>query len=262
MGIKYHVPCLCGKHIEVELFQAGTQVSCPACHNSVAVPGSLKLKELSGDRYPNLSPLNKIAKTAADHETPFDGTCHHCAKSTAEFHAPVRFDVLLERHLDSDGGIRPWAGGLGVKLTVSGGEEQWRSVTFPLLMCTPCSARFDKSRSGASRANTLAMLILGCLAAVVFYFVFRNFNLLDLVLEIFLRYRFMIVICNAILLFVVVGVTRKGGQDQIQWVRKIRWVEEAIALEDEYKLSIGAVVPYEKNLDRNLSAPVATPETL
>lgn len=52
-----YVDCQCGNQLRVELFHAGTDKTCPSCRATVKIPSSDELKELAGDKYPYLRPI-------------------------------------------------------------------------------------------------------------------------------------------------------------------------------------------------------------
>lgn len=232
----YFVECDCGKAIRVELFEAGAEKACPTCNATVAVPASSRLKELSGDRYPMLRPLEKIERTAQLHEPPFDGHCHHCGGTDAAHQIPVTFNILVERYVSDDGGVRPTMTG-GVKLVVGEAEEVRQTLTFPLLLCEQCHVQFQSSRSTARLKNGVKLLaVLGLLAAFL-YFAWHNaeviaavsgLSFLVLVIALAARYR----------------DSRKIDPFVQRWIGDIRWVPEAIESEDEFSVEIGRAQAY------------------
>jgi hypothetical protein len=211
-------------------------VACGNCKAAVSVPDTVTLKQQTGDKYPYLSPLQKILKTLELEEAPFDGTCHGCGETRAEFQVPIAFEILVERVLDHDGAIRPSLG--GITLVASGGEETWQTVTFPLLLCSQCRDRFDASRR---RARTRKALLLTLYAGIAAGFIWFTYQYTEIVAAL------------AGLLWLIAGIAwilrlrRTSTPDRwlTPWLEGIRWVPEAIAAEDEYRLVIGRPEAYE-----------------
>jgi len=220
----------------VELFQAGTTVACTRCNATQTVPNTSKLKELSGDKYPLLSPLNKVIKTTAKSEPPFDGTCHRCGNERATCQVPIQFDVMVERHVQNEGGIRPTL--TGVELFTGASEEQWQSVTFPLLLCTNCNSDFAKVKSRAAALRTTKnIFLLGLLGAFLYFAYFHLEEVAALV--------GIISVIGALAWVAKFRDTKKGHHFALPWLKGIRWVPEAIAAEDEYNISVYSSIPYD-----------------
>ena len=167
MAEKYFIECDCGTRVRVELFDAGANKVCPSCNSSVPVPNSTKLKELSGDKYPHLRPIEKVQRTLENAEPPFDGLCHVCSNQRADYQVPITFNVMAERHVADGGGIRPTITG-GVEAVVAASEELWQSTTFPLLLCMECHEHFQSAHSSAKIKNILKMFGLAALLVPFF----------------------------------------------------------------------------------------------
>jgi hypothetical protein len=245
---RYHFPCACGQRVPIELFQAGTQVKCPACQDTVLVPGSGKLQELAGDRYPYLSPLDKIVATAANREPPFDGVCHYCRKAAAEFESAVCLDLVVERHQQYEGEIRLRVG--EIEPAAPAGAEFRRSLAFPLSLCLPCRQRFETARSTeAMRHFKFSMFAV----FLIFIYVYDQIQVARMdVPETGVPAVLMVIFRLSLIGVAIIGwqwVYRprsNSGQSLIPLVQQIPWVEEAIATADEFQLSIGtmtAVLP-------------------
>lgn len=235
----YYVPCSCGKRIEVELFQAGTTTQCPACATNVAIPGSTKLKELSGDPYPHLSPFDKLHKTLINHEPPFDGTCHHCGQQPAEYQIPIHFKIVVERHVEDTAPVQ--LGVTGINLVVAASEEVRRYSDFPLLLYPQCvdEYRAEISREVITRWITWICLVIIAISFLIF--LVRRPLLFDLLGKLYWVFA-------AVIFFVAIRLTakRKIANNVVgTWVKQIRWASEAIDGEDEFTLSAGKIEPYE-----------------
>ncbi len=227
----YSVECDCGRAIRVELFEAGIEKTCPACNATVAVPSATRLKALTGDRYPLLRPLEKVERTAQYGEAPFDGHCHRCGGTDAMYQTPVTIGVLIERHLPGGGGIRPSLIG-GFKLTVPEAEELWKATSFPLLLCDQCQMQFEWSRSMARFRNALKFLsLLGLLAA---FLLFAWHNAEAIAAAVGLSWLLLV-----FALFARFQDTRKMDPFLRPWLANIRWIPEALEMEDEYRISVG-----------------------
>lgn len=237
MAETYSFECECGKLLRVKLFEAGTKKTCPFCQTNVTIPNSTKLKELSGDKHPLLRPIEKIRQTCQLGESPFDGTCHQCQKSLATFQTPCTLNVMVERHVADHGGIRPTL--TGVKLAVGASEEFWQATTFPLLLCQQCQSQFLSDKSSARTKSGIKLLgLLGLLIAFL-YFAYNNAELVAVLSGVFW-------LIGAIALAARFRDNKKLAPYLNKWLSKIRWVPEAIASEEEYKLSIGDSQPISK----------------
>lgn len=231
MPEKYFVECDCGKRVRVELHQAGTEKACHSCHRTVHVPDTITLQESSGDKYPLLRPLEKIKRTLGLGEAPFDGLCHHCEESDATYQIPMILNIIVERYMENDGGIRPTING-GIKLVVAEAEEFSEETTFPLLLCGKCHAEFVDAREAANRKRMRGLFVL--LGLLVAFLVFAYFN------------AEVVALLSGILwlIGVIAWASRFRDTKKIDpfiktWLNDIRWVPEALALEDDYTLSIG-----------------------
>ena len=231
MPEKYFVECDCGKRVRVELHQAGTEKACHSCHRTMRVPDTITLQESSGDKYPLLRPLEKIKRTLGLGETPFDGLCHHCEESDATFQIPMILNVVVERYMENDGGIRPSIHG-GIKLVVAEAEEYSEETAFPLLLCAKCHAEFVDAREAANRKRMQGLVVL--LGLLVAFLIFAYFK------------AEVVALLSGILwlIGVIAWASRFRDTKKIDpfiktWLNDIRWVPEALALEDDYTLLIG-----------------------
>ena len=227
----YFVECACGTKLRVELFNAGDTKICPSCKSEVRIPGSTKLKELAGDKYPLLRPIEKIQQTLSSAEPPFDGACHVCSDIPATHQIPVTLSVMVERHVHDEGGLRPTVSG-GILLYTGAAEEFWQSTHFPLLLCPRCHARFQTANSRAQIKRVLktsSLLILGCaFLYIAFYYT-----------EIIAALAGVISLIGGIAWMMQFRHTKRLDSFVLDWLSHIRWVPEALAAEDEYRLSIG-----------------------
>ena len=234
---RYFVQCACGEQLRVELFEAGTSKICGACRSPVSIPGSTKLKELSGDKYPFLRPIEKIQRTAALHEPPFDGRCHACMEADADFQVPITLNAMVERAVRDEGGIRPTITG-GVALVAGATDELWCSTKFPLLLCAQCHAQYLTS----SQRARVKRIVKG-VALIVCFLAF-----------LYVAISYMEVVAALSGLFCLIGaiawvcIQRNGKKLDpyiLYWLSHIRWVSEAIAAEDECDISVGGSQPIE-----------------
>lgn len=239
MAEKYFVECDCGKRIRVELFNAGTTKVCPSCNSEVSVPDSITLKELSGDKYPFLRPIEKIQQALRNAEPPFDGLCHVCSDVDADHQVPITFNVMVERHVEDDGGIRPTITGK-VELYAAASEELRQSTTFPLLLCTQCHAQFQSASSRAKVKNIVNALSLAALFGAFLYFAYHHAEVVATLAGI-------ISLIGAIAWAAKFRQTKKLDPFVLSWLSNIRWVPEAIEAEDEYTLSIGESRPFQRS---------------
>lgn len=237
MASNYFVDCECGEQIHVELFHAGTERSCPSCNRAVRVPSSNKLKELVGDNRPFMRAIEKVRTTVQSGEPPFDGRCHGCNNRNAAYSTPFRLNVMVERHVADDGGIRPTITG-GVKLFAAASEEFWQTTTFPLLLCQQCQSRFQFDRRFARiKAWGKLAFLLGLLAFFI-YFAYHN-------AEFIAAWSGIIWLIGAIAWAARFRDTRKFDPFVNKWIQNIRWVPEALSGEDEFNLSIGRTTSIE-----------------
>ena len=231
MAEKFFVECHCKTKIQVELYEAGSQKTCPTCKSIVAIPNTNVLKEMTGDKYPLLRPIEKILRTLSEHEDPFSGQCHGCQAVKASYQIPITLNSLVERRVDDDSPIRLTMLG-EIKLVAGKTEEIWQTTTFPLLLCEQCHEEFKSPKRRAKVfkiGKTLALVLL-----LVLFLYFAYFN--------------MEVVAALSGLFWVVGLaawiaglrdTQKVDSYALKWIDKIRWATEAISAEEEYTLTVG-----------------------
>jgi hypothetical protein len=238
MAEKYHIECDCGKRARVELYEAGTDKRCEACQRTVRVPDTITLQQSSGDNYPLLRPLEKILVTLNAGEPPFDGLCHHCETREAGFVIPARLRILVERQMKNDGGFRPTING-SVKLVASAAKEHWKEVWFPLFLCDDCEREYfaDQNRARRKRRWEIVGLISLFIAFMVFAFFFTAI--------IALLY-FFFWLMGAIAWAAQFRDRKKIQAWQLAWLEEIRWVPEALAMEDEYHLETGPPVDLQR----------------
>lgn len=229
----YHVSCACGQPVKVELFQAGTTTKCPQCSQVVSIPGSSKLKELAGDPYPHLNHFDKLLTALERHEPPFDGTCHGCHQKSADCQIPIRFEVMVERHLkDDDGGIRPSLTGLTI--VVSAAEEEWKSITIPLSLCSDCRRMLEAELATEKTNRVIKDCCWFAISFTSLIFLFRQ----PMLLELLDKLSWLISVVLAIVVVRYRHRRKQGNKTITRWLQGVRWVPEAIRDEDEYKLTL------------------------
>ena len=231
MTENYFVECGCGIKLRVELFEAGTTKLCPSCKSEVRVPSSTKLKELSGDKYPLLRPIEKIQQALSNREPPFDGQCHGCDEDQATYQVPVTLSVMVERSVNDEGGLRPTVTG-NILLYTGAAEELWQSTTLPLLLCPRCHLRFQAANFRAKiyrLLKTFSLLVLGSAFLCFAYFYTELIAALAGVIS----------LIGAIAWMIQFRHTKKLDPFVNEWLCQIRWVPEALAAEDEFQLSVG-----------------------
>ncbi len=237
MPEKYYVECDCGRKIRVELFHAGSEKRCDSCNKTVLIPSTTELKELSGDNYPLLRPIEKILRTLEEHEPPFDGICHHCDEADAKFAIPISFDVMVERYVKHDGKIRPTIRG-GIALEAAEYEEVRQELAFPLLLCGECHTEYQSSKQTAALKNRLRLLGLFGIFVLFLVFAFFNVEAVAALVGIFW-------LIGAIAWAMRFQNTKKIDSYITPWLDDIRWVPDALAMEREYDLIIGDPIPLE-----------------
>ncbi|MEQ8856726.1 hypothetical protein [Gimesia sp.] len=231
MAEKYYVECDCGKRARVALHEAGTDKRCEACQKTVRVPDTITLQQSAGDNYPLLRPLQKILMTLRKEEPPFDGLCHHCESREADILIPVKLNLLIERHMKNDGGIRPTITG-DIALVASAAEEFWKEVWFPLLLCNECRAQYveDRERQRRKRRWELWGLFSLLGAFLVFAYFFA------VIIAMFSFFFWLLLAFGWASQF---RDRKKMDAWQLPWLEEIRWFPEALAMEDEYNLETG-----------------------
>ncbi len=229
---EYQITCDCGSKVRVHVGQCGLEVLCQDCRKPVKVPDLIALKQMSGDPYPHLTAFDKIARTAQDGEAPFDGVCHRCQSAAASVIFPVSLVVLEERDLESHGGyhVAPLVIGRFQK-KLAAGTEYWRKVDFPLLLCAPCASAYGKARQ--SRKMTQLFGILTCVVAVLLVTWWIAADVAVVVI---------VGIALLVSLLVIVGrrqdEARQAAPVDLEWLNSIRWVEEVLRSEDEYRVVV------------------------
>jgi len=201
----------------------------------VPVSDTITLQESSGDKYPLLRPLEKLKRTLELGEAPFDGLCHHCEEADAAFQIPIILNVVVERYMENDGGIRPTVSPtlkVGIKLVAAEAEEYSEETNFPLLLCKQCNAEYEAAQKAASRKSMLGLFAL--LGLLVAFLIFAYFNAAVVALLSGILW-----LIGAIAWASRFRDTKKIDSFIKPWLNDIRWVPEALALEDEYTLSTG-----------------------
>ena len=232
----YRAECNCGNAIPVELWQAGTRIDCEKCNREIVVPNSIALKEQSGDKHPFLNSIEKLKELRGSGEPPFDGTCHGCGEVQATWEIPASLRILTERILDDDGGIRPSLTG-GVKLVVSAGEEVWRVVRIPFLLCTDCHDLLEADRRAAKRRKIFGWLFLFALSAGFLWYANLHDELPVAIIVVF-------AIVAAIAKVWSMRSTRSVEPYAIDWLERIDLVADIIDQEEKFELALKTAEPY------------------
>lgn len=239
MPEKYFVDCECGQSIQVELFEAGTSKACTFCNKDVPVPDSITLQDKAGDDHPLLNALGKIRQAIEDSAPPFDGQCHSCKNSKAHKRIPIHFNVMEQRDIEGDEGVNlgpSLTGGIQVTATIAASTEHWAFTAIPLLLCNDCYTGFQKSRQRFLVSTYVKILISALLFAAFLYVL--------IFVSQFLGY--MVGGLWAITTFAFFGRSREKkliAPYLMKYIRKIRWVEDAIMAEEEFHLSVGKAQP-------------------
>jgi hypothetical protein len=217
--------------VAVQLTDAGTQRSCTACPATFTVPNTVKLKELAGDPYPSLRPIEKVRQALADRAPPFDGTCHGCEDGMAELQVPIALQVMEERGTGGYEGVRITPGGFS--FAFSPAMEQWSSTVFPLLLCLDCFQRFRR-HSNHARLRTLINYLLLCgVVAIALWWASESLELS----AIHVKQLALLAVIGIVLLFLYRRNRSRSFAET--WLRRIKWVEEALDAEEEYRIRVG-----------------------
>lgn len=229
--MQYFAPCACGEQVRVELYEAGTTRPCPACRAIVEIPNSITLRELAGDPYPTLRPIEKLKQALHEGADPFTGRCHGCGDHTAEFQYPILIQALTERvSADEDQGLK--LGLTGLSLSAGPTQEQWHTFAFPLLLCPTCRDEFQSQsnrRKIQKRASTIGLLVL---LIGFLYLGYSNPEAIAALSGLF-------VLIGAIAWALQFRYTANVDRFLLDWIRKIRWMDEAIDAEFEYTIVCG-----------------------
>jgi hypothetical protein len=220
------VECNCGASVSVELWDAGTDKSCPKCGQAVRVPSLDALKRLSGDKHPFLSSWQKLARASELREEPFDGRCHGCKGTDADVEVPIELSVLSVRHVDDAPPVLITP--VSVQLNVPGGTEEWSSVVFPLQLCHDCHGRFVRSFRWRTLLQWSLITILSITALAAFW--------VALPCGIF-------GLAAVFAVAIALGRRWKGDLRFTPWLSRIPVVQDVLAHEDEYRISRGPAAP-------------------
>ena len=237
-SVQYFVECGCSRKVPVQLFQAGTNISCPGCRKTLAVPGTSRLQQQAGDNYPLLSPIDKIYRTLENREAPFDGICHACGAHPAEIAIQLQLKHLQERDLDNDGGVTVTP--LGIRLVVAGGVEHWRILKFPLLLCQHCHKEYEHSRK---RFLYWKVAEWGCWVVILLGIIYLFYEFPEFFAAM------------AGLLAITAFLARNFASRRqihapaflLNFAKRIRWVPEILNGEEEYSLTVLSVGACEKD---------------
>ena len=234
MPEEYFVDCPCGASLSVELFKAGSTITCDRCRSEVKVPNSIQLKLMNGDKYPHLGLLEKIKATAEAGERPFQGECHACLHSRADMRIPVLIADLKERVIDEPEHpvmpvITPWM--IGVRLKKGKiVEESWARVTVPVLLCNHCWDDYQRSFRWRKLWKSLTLAgSLGCMIGIPIAFWPTT---VEPVFSIGLG-----LMAAAILYFAL--TPKADGHPIFTILRKIRWVGDCLRSSMDFRLSVG-----------------------
>jgi len=159
----YQIVCECGSPIEVKLAHAGLDLPCPCCGKSNRVPPASQLKKLAPQSTGSLKGFRQTLEVLQTKSPPFDGNCALCKTRIAEYSLPLKFDFLLEHHLDDDGGIQtvpPY-----FILKKENAVEKWGHLFFPLNFCQSCHDQFQHEWKAARKKRRPRKLLLWCLVS-------------------------------------------------------------------------------------------------
>lgn len=235
MTQKYRVPCSCGEKLTVELWNAGSNFDCPRCRQSVQIPNSIKLKEMSGDPYPHLGPMEKIRETAGNRESPFDGHCHGCGNAKATVEIPLALFSLKERSINEPTApvlpiITPFFVGVAWKKGVIT-DETWDRVDFPAQLCDRCHHAVNQSNSWIGVRTWLPWI----LSLGVMYFAWSK-TTREPVISLGLG--------AMVSAFLIYMLSPRAGQDRLgQIVTRIPIVKECLSTSLEPRLVVGTPIP-------------------
>jgi hypothetical protein len=199
----------------------------------VHVPPLKQLKVQSGDPYPELGLLEKLAVTLLRRERPFDGRCHRCG-APAAYAVPTEFTFLEERIVSGDEGIVITP--LFSMATVGASEEHWRTFNVPLAFCQGCRRTFEADRKAAFWNRLIIRLLLLLIAGPILLLVLVG---VALVLPI------------AMLVVLGFAVAQSGRGPRLpQWLRpylrQLPWYERTIDNESEFRFRVGRVGQYDE----------------
>ncbi len=238
MPESYFVDCVCGASLPVELWKAGSTVSCPRCHETVNVPNSIQLKLQSGDKYPHLSLLQKIKRTAENREDPFQGNCHGCLKSRAEFRVPVMIQDLKERAINEpEHSVVPIITPFFIGVHLRKGEvadETWETAIVPVLLCVDCHHEYERSIHW--RGIRKVLMYVGVFAVLIGVPVSLWSSRIEPVFTVGGS-----CILAAIIYFML--SPRENSHPIVGIIGKIRWMGDCLRTSMEYRLGIGKSEP-------------------
>ena len=222
----------------VELWKAGSTVSCPRCQETVKVPNSVQLKLQSGDKYPHLSLLQKIKRTAENREDPFQGNCHGCLRNWADFRVPVMIQDLKERAINEpEHSVVPIITPFFIGVHLRKGEiadEMWDTAIVPVLLCVDCHNEYESSILWRGiRKDFMYACILGVLIGLPFSL---RSSRIEPVFTIGGS-----CILAAIVYFML--SPRADSHPIVGIIGKIRWMGDCLRTSMEYRLGIGKSEP-------------------
>lgn len=154
---------------------------------------------------------------------------------------PIHFDVVVERHIQDESPVQ--LRGVDLAIVVPAAEELHETTEFPLLLCHRCLEEFRSEMNGESTTRwitRICLVIIGVSAAI--FCARRVPGLVDLLGRAF----WLIWIAGALIVIRMTQRRKTINNVLGTWVKKIRWVPEALAVEDEFKLTAGKAQPYEQ----------------
>jgi hypothetical protein len=194
------------------------------------------LKELSGDKYPYLRPIEKLQQALAEGAAPFDGHCHICSTADASQQIPILFRAMVERHVHNNGEVRPTISG-GLAIHVGSADELWQSTSFPLLLCTDCHSLFHSAKSEAKLTRLLNRIMGVSVVCFTMYLIARY-------ADVTISSAFVIAIFVIVRWRMQHPPTKQIDPFALEWISRIRWMPEVLAAEDEYQLTLGQPRPW------------------
>lgn len=139
---------------------------------------------------------------------------------------------MTERHVYDEGGVRLSIFG-HLKLAPAVAEEVWEETVFPLFVCRECAEEIAAADRISQRRRVPKSLLLLFVLGVCLYLIWQVTEVL---------------VIFGLLLFVGLMIWGRRVENRpppnpllVEWLQNIRWMPEALAMEDEYELAFGAV---------------------
>lgn len=230
----FAVTCDCGECLDVTVAQAGSEIDCGRCGQSVRIPTLSKLRELAGQGFSMLSSWDRMKQLALGRKSPFAMACQGCSE-TATLCVPLEISCMMERTTYGDGGVTVTPA--FVTATVAASTERWDKAVLPLLFCDKCYGNFRNIYRWKTVGFWLAVpfLIVLCVSLLVIAKVLGA-----------LAFVGMLVLLSRVLR------GKKLDRRWDDWLNRIPIVADALRGESEVRYRAGAV----RLADPNISQPV------